>query len=469
MLYNRSHEIRTPLAGVIGSLSLLHESSLDPSQLELVRLSKLCSEQLLSIIDDILDVTKMDENKIRIQRVQFSLHTLMEDALEIASTRAVTAITPAESSSLELLYDLDPSTPDLIWGDPARLRQVLVNLLSNAVKFTQAGSVILSAQVLRRDHATNSHCPVAWIRVSVKDTGIGISEPVQHKLLQPFSQGDDSAARRYVDWESFARGDLIAVFRFSGSGMGLYISKCLMRLMNGELNFYSAGVGHGSTFWITFLAESDEASSVAPSPTVAGADHHVALVDSSVDFLRLTATMIQRWGYSVSCHTSANSENLSELLQRRHNTTQCSAIVVVVKSELIHGADTSMDRIKQSNVHCILVGSNSPSCQLPFPFLRKPLRRNQLQLLLQQCFSAEQRTPPVQQLPVVVSADPATFPPLQVLVAEDTPTNQMIIKRLLSSLGIGNITMVNDGLQAVTAVEHGSYDLILMDVMVINS
>ncbi len=261
--------------------------------------------------------------------------------------------------------------------------------------------------------------------------------------------------------------------------MGLYISKCLMRLMGGELNFRSDGYGQGSLFWITFRAE------VVPWISEQQPPHHydikrpccyVAIVDTSREFIRLTTSIIEQrqpMRYIVSGYTS-----IAEL-QNFLSTTRSSSLPIVILLDFkLFTDDCHILTTTTPTTKLFLTGrSSSPAMILPatarqFPFIRKPLRRSQLFSLLEECFAS----PTVDSSGVVtvlnscngtLAVNRFSALLLRVLVAEDNITNQLIIKKLLTSLGINNVTVANDGIQAVTAVESGSFDVVLMDVMVL--
>jgi PAS domain S-box-containing protein len=219
-LANMSHEIRTPMNGIIGSITLLVDGGVTEEQQEYIGTIKTCSESLLQLVNDILDLSKIEAGKLTLEQTPFDLETLMKDALAVVAPAA-------RAQGLDLRQTLDKDLPGALVGDPQRLRQVLLNLLSNAVKFTEHGHV--EVRVL----ATGRSSDAVQLEFSVEDTGIGIPAEVQQSVLEPFTQGDNSTTRR-----------------FGGTGLGLAICSRLIDLMGGRLELRSEP-GQGSTFRFT--------------------------------------------------------------------------------------------------------------------------------------------------------------------------------------------------------------------------
>ena len=434
-LATMSHEIRTPLNGIVPMLDLLMHSRMQPDQQELVRTATSSAQQLLRIVDDILDYSKLEADKLDLETTTFNLRELMESVITLMER-------PAEAKGLRLQLNIEQGVRLPVRGDPVRLRQVLSNLISNAVKFTERGSVTLSVKRLRETAAQHQ------LRFEVRDTGIGIEPAAQERLFQAFSQADASTTRIY-----------------GGTGLGLAICRRIVTLMGGRIGVESE-VGRGSAFWFEIPLLKVQGD----MPTQA-ADLHGGrvLLITTDQRLRMRLTMLlPNWGLRVT-----TVENTHDALERlRQATVQgepWSYSVVLADLSSIRSTALALARnLERKNQYgdarlVYMRGDDTTSQDLPLAAIVIP--RNAEDADLRSVLSASgvswarheaHPTPAIK----VANVDPSRK--TRILLVEDNPVNLMVAQRLLQVLGAECETAGN-GQVALEKIDAGTYDLVLMD------
>ncbi|MDP1829585.1 MAG: ATP-binding protein [Archangium sp.] len=409
-LATMSHEIRTPMNGVIGMTQLLAETALSEQQREYVDTVRACGEGLLALINDILDFSRLEAGKVQLESIPFSVRELAEDAVSVVAPQA-------HGKQLELTCRIASDVPAVAWGDPTRLRQVLLNLLANAVKFTAKGAVEM--KVTCRPHGATDQVTLEF---SVKDSGIGIAPEALPRLFSAFSQEDGSTTRR-----------------FGGSGLGLVICKGLTQLMRGGLEVASSP--EGSTFTVALPLKVHTQAVVVPDLS----GHSIAVLELRPASRAALVAQLAPTGIVVS--TPANVSELGE-----------AQVVLVDQGFEGDGAGLAARLAAQGRQVGLLRrldGSSVEEVGAAF-VLPTPVREYRLHQQLERVLF---RRPTLSR---IVSASAHQSFDARVLVAEDNRVNQRVVRGLLEKLGCA-VTIVDNGVQAVDTLGRGGFDLVLMD------
>jgi signal transduction histidine kinase/CheY-like chemotaxis protein len=432
-LATMSHEIRTPLNAIVGFTSLLLDTKLSYDQKDYIQTIRTSSSTLLSLINDILDVSKIEAGKLVLESIEFDLRTVYTDIANIVADTLA-------QKKLELVCFIDPKIPRVIKGDPARLKQIVLNLLNNAIKFTPSGSIALKVTLLS---ISDRHIS---LKFEVKDTGIGIEPHLLNRLFSPFTQADSSTTRRY-----------------GGSGLGLSICKQLAESMGGEVGV-SSTPGKGSTFWFRVEMESVFTQPVEnPIPESFFNKDILILTKNPVlqEYLELQLKVVK-----LNPLIPPSSRDLSTL------TSSAKTIAIVLDQGNPPFKPEEQTKIlrnisKSFEIPIIYLVERSHNLAHLSPiqrinYLKKPVsQQNLYKCLLEVLHITNIRWDEPEKDQKVEMPKFAILKP-RILLVEDNPINQKIALLMLEKIGC-NVDVAANGIEALKALQLFSYDLIFMD------
>ncbi len=439
-LATMSHEIRTPMNSVLGFASLLLDSRLSTAQREYAETIKNSGEALLSILNDVLDLTKIESGALELEETEFSLREVIDSVVDLMGAHAY-------GKGIELAAFTDPEAPDALKGDPGRLRQVLLNLVNNAVKFTDAGGIRI--EVTQQGSAQAS----SRLRFSVIDTGIGVPKDKVEDLFNRFTQVDASTTRKY-----------------GGTGLGLAICKQIVELMGGQIDVESQP-GNGSRFWFDLVFErvSDADRAEYANAKNACENKRVLIADDSEINLSIFRLQLESVGAQVILAGDAQIA-MQKIGEADRAGQQYDVMIIdhmMPEEDGVSLAKTIRQKLADASPKLILSSSSGMMTRedaLQFGFdalLPKPVRQDALYRHIAYLTGNMQFKPSTddQLLEVDVSVESG----IRILLAEDNSANQMLFTAMLTRAG-HSVDVVANGFEAIEALRNRPYDIVLMDV-----